>query len=197
MLCSLPSRTSLKWTCWSVQFGGTWTPVVPQNSSHSSVTECPTMLRPGTGELLLLSASWTHDYSIMLPYLDSVWMHQNGRWHLWRNKIKGYIIMLLIYIIILRCDQTLLIKVKEYIVRAKAWRNRLWPKSEGGRGRPSSYLISLLVLRAYENQQSRRYTGYSHNEARRWGREASTDRLYYMTFFCTIQHNWRAEEHCT
>ena len=71
------------------------------------------------------------------------------------------------YAIMYRCDHTLLTKVKEYIVRAKAWRNRLWPKSEGGRGRPSSYLISLLVLRAYENQQSRRYTGYTHNEARR------------------------------
>nr|CAC82934.1 putative (2-5)A-2 synthetase [Suberites domuncula] len=62
-------------------------------------------------------------------------------------------------------------KVKELITRAKAWRNRLWPKSEGGRGRPSSFLISLLVLRAYENQENQR-SGYASNDERR-----TTERL--------------------
>ncbi|XP_064392079.1 uncharacterized protein LOC135339747 isoform X1 [Halichondria panicea] len=58
-------------------------------------------------------------------------------------------------------------KVKVYIVRAKAWRNRLLPKSRVGRRSPSSFLISLLVLRAYENQQLSQTYGYrGHNEAR-------------------------------
>ena len=39
--------------------------------------------------------------------------------------------------------------MKEYIRRAKAWRNREWMGSN--EGRPSSYLISLLVVKAYEN----------------------------------------------
>ena len=43
-----------------------------------------------------------------------------------------------------------MVQVKEFISRAKAWRNKVWPKSTGGSGRPKSYLISLLVLRAYE-----------------------------------------------
>ena len=60
-------------------------------------------------------------------------------------------------------------QVKEYIIRAKAWRNRLWPKSQRGSGRPSSYLISLLVLKAYENQQARhsRYQPSSRDVAQR------------------------------
>jgi len=44
----------------------------------------------------------------------------------------------------------LMAQVKEFIRRAKAWRNRVWSKGAGGTGRPKSYLISLLVLRAYE-----------------------------------------------
>ncbi|XP_064392091.1 2'-5'-oligoadenylate synthase-like protein 2 [Halichondria panicea] len=40
--------------------------------------------------------------------------------------------------------------VKQLIIRAKAWRNQLWQKSKGGRGRPSSYLLTLLVLHAYK-----------------------------------------------
>jgi hypothetical protein len=39
-------------------------------------------------------------------------------------------------------------EAKEYIRRAKAWRNRVW--SIDKIGRPSSYLISLLVVKAYE-----------------------------------------------
>ena len=59
-------------------------------------------------------------------------------------------------------------QVKEYIARAKAWRNRLLPKSSVGRRSPSSFLISLLVLRAYENQKSSQTYGYrGHNEAKR------------------------------
>ena len=37
--------------------------------------------------------------------------------------------------------------MKEFIKRAKAWRNgQKW----GDRGKPKSYLLSVLVLRAYE-----------------------------------------------
>jgi hypothetical protein len=39
--------------------------------------------------------------------------------------------------------------VKEYIRRAKAWRNREWGSSRDGK--PKSYLMSLLVVRAFEN----------------------------------------------
>ena len=39
-------------------------------------------------------------------------------------------------------------KAKEYIRRAKAWRNIHFAANGG---RPSSYLMSLLVVRAYEN----------------------------------------------
>ena len=39
--------------------------------------------------------------------------------------------------------------MKEYIRRAKAWRNREWMRSN--EGRPKSYLISLLVVKACEN----------------------------------------------
>jgi hypothetical protein len=41
--------------------------------------------------------------------------------------------------------------IKEYIRRAKAWRNREWGRSKTGK--PNSYLMSLLVVRAYENAQ--------------------------------------------
>ena len=38
--------------------------------------------------------------------------------------------------------------VKEYIRRAKAWRNREWGAGST-RGKPKSYLLSLLVVKAY------------------------------------------------
>ena len=41
--------------------------------------------------------------------------------------------------------------IKEYIRRAKAWMNREWGRSKTGK--PKSYLMSLLVVRAYENAQ--------------------------------------------
>lgn len=42
-------------------------------------------------------------------------------------------------------------EVKEFSRRAKKWRNETWPKDSfyGGEGRPSSYLMSLLVVLAY------------------------------------------------
>ncbi|XP_064392628.1 2'-5'-oligoadenylate synthase 1-like isoform X1 [Halichondria panicea] len=40
---------------------------------------------------------------------------------------------------------------REFIRRAKAWRALKWRQCTGGRGRPSSYLLSLLVIHAYEN----------------------------------------------
>jgi hypothetical protein len=39
-------------------------------------------------------------------------------------------------------------KAKEYIRKAKSWRNRVWSVDKNGK--PSSYLISLLVAKAYE-----------------------------------------------
>ncbi len=43
----------------------------------------------------------------------------------------------------------------EFIRRAKAWREQKWPRCTGGVGRPSSYLLSLLVIKAYETAQKR------------------------------------------
>ena len=39
-------------------------------------------------------------------------------------------------------------QVKESIRRAKAWRNENW--EDGECGKPKSYLLSLLVAKAYE-----------------------------------------------
>ena len=50
------------------------------------------------------------------------------------------------------CANSDVVQVKEYIRRAKAWRNRMWPKNEEGEGRPKSYLMSLLVVEAYETK---------------------------------------------
>ncbi len=44
-------------------------------------------------------------------------------------------------------------QAKEFIKRAKAWRNEKWLHSHVGK--PKSYLISLLVLKAYENARER------------------------------------------
>jgi hypothetical protein len=43
-------------------------------------------------------------------------------------------------------------QIKEFSKRAKKWRNDTWPKDsvDGGKGRPSSYLMSLLVVLAYQ-----------------------------------------------
>ena len=43
-----------------------------------------------------------------------------------------------------------LLQVKEYARKAKEWRNEQWPEGSSGSGRPSSYLMSLLVVMAYE-----------------------------------------------
>ena len=43
---------------------------------------------------------------------------------------------------------TIHVQVKEYIKRAKAWRNKEWADGDGGM--PKSYLLSLLVVKAYE-----------------------------------------------
>lgn len=49
-------------------------------------------------------------------------------------------------------------EVKKYIRRAKAWRNQMWPKGRPGEGKPTSYLLSLLVLKAYETKGHRTIT---------------------------------------
>ena len=48
--------------------------------------------------------------------------------------------------------------VKEYIRRAKAWRNRVWEARK--EGKPRSYLLSLLVVRAYETSDRRNAQRY-------------------------------------
>ena len=46
-------------------------------------------------------------------------------------------------------------QVKEYIKRFKAWRNRHWPKGKDAIGRPKSYLLSLLVIKAYNDSEDK------------------------------------------
>nr|AGZ60267.1 2',5'-oligoadenylate synthetase [Tedania ignis] len=43
-------------------------------------------------------------------------------------------------------------QVKEFIRRAKAWRNKKWA---GQAGKPKSYLLSVIVLRAYERAKGK------------------------------------------
>lgn len=42
------------------------------------------------------------------------------------------------------------LQVKEFIRKAKKWRNEEWPSGGRVTGRPSSYLLSLLVVVAYD-----------------------------------------------
>jgi len=42
-------------------------------------------------------------------------------------------------------------QVIEYIRQVKAWRNRKWDDQGLKNGRPKSYLLELLVIKAYEN----------------------------------------------
>ncbi len=49
-------------------------------------------------------------------------------------------------------------QAKELIRRAKAWRNKEWPEGTYLTGRPKSYLVSILVLKAYE-LASKQYYG--------------------------------------
>ena len=43
-----------------------------------------------------------------------------------------------------------LLQVKEFIKRAKAWRNDTWETQRLSEGKPKSYLLSCIVLRGYE-----------------------------------------------
>ena len=52
-----------------------------------------------------------------------------------------------------------ILQAKELIRRAKAWRNKEWPEGKLCTGRPKSYLISILVLRAYELALKQHYGG--------------------------------------
>lgn len=45
--------------------------------------------------------------------------------------------------------------MKEYIKKAKAWRNREWPEGRPVVGKPSSFLMSLLVMTAYEQDSGK------------------------------------------
>ena len=47
------------------------------------------------------------------------------------------------------CQKEISLQVLEYIKKAKAWRNNSWGNDESGR--PSSYLMEILVIKAYEN----------------------------------------------
>ena len=44
--------------------------------------------------------------------------------------------------------------MKELIRRAKAWRNVTWKHEDGKSEKPKSYLISLLVIKAYSEVAS-------------------------------------------
>ena len=44
---------------------------------------------------------------------------------------------------------------REFIRRAKAWRDLKWPRNTSGMGRPKTYLLSVLVLYAYDSAQKR------------------------------------------
>ncbi len=44
---------------------------------------------------------------------------------------------------------------REFIQRAKVWREIKWPPCTEVKGRPSDYLLSLLVLKAYEDALKR------------------------------------------
>ena len=44
---------------------------------------------------------------------------------------------------------------QEFISRALAWREQKWSRSSSGQGRPSTYLLSLLVLKAHEDATRR------------------------------------------
>ena len=57
--------------------------------------------------------------------------------------VESTINMTLVY------KRTPYMQIKEFSKRAKKWRNDTWPKDSGGEGRPSSYLMSLLVVLAY------------------------------------------------
>nr|CAB38027.1 2-5A synthetase [Geodia cydonium] len=68
--------------------------------------------------------------------------------------------------------------VKNFIRQAKKWRDDTWPEGKGCEGRPSSYLISLLVIKAYNIARSQRISfaegiiGLVHREMLNvhWGR---------------------------
>lgn len=44
---------------------------------------------------------------------------------------------------------------QEFVRRALAWRDQRWSRSTGGQGRPSTYLLTLLVLKAHEDARKR------------------------------------------
>ena len=48
-----------------------------------------------------------------------------------------------------KLTETISLQVLEYIKRAKAWRNNAWDDDESGR--PSSYMMEVLVIKAYED----------------------------------------------
>lgn len=50
-------------------------------------------------------------------------------------------------------------QAKEFVMRAKAWRNSEWRKEKSLTGRPKSYLMTILVVRAYEKAAIKVGTG--------------------------------------
>ena len=51
------------------------------------------------------------------------------------------------------------VQAKEFVMRAKAWRNSEWRKEKSLTGRPKSYLMTILVVRAYEKAAIKVGTG--------------------------------------
>ena len=72
-------------------------------------------------------------------------MLQSGRWSSSRNSLTRYCTNCTGYT---GSNHCFALQVKEFIRRAKAWRNDVWEKVKDGK--PKSYLMSVLVLRAYE-----------------------------------------------
>ena len=60
----------------------------------------------------------------------------------------------MLYPLILSDFVSLHTQVKNHIRQAKKWRDDMWPADEGGEGRPSSYLISLLAIKAFNIAKS-------------------------------------------
>ena len=46
--------------------------------------------------------------------------------------------------------------MREYIRRAKKWRNEIWPTKNNSDGRPKSILMGLLVVEAYGKTSDRK-----------------------------------------
>ena len=147
-LCALSSSTTREWWRWTYLWahtGGT------SMSCTGFSRGCP---RTSVACAYYHHSAFIH-FNLSLhctAVVGSLCVHPNGRWHSLSNSQMRwdwhkYILIVCVCTIY---DTAIWKQVKEYIRRAKAWRNRMW--ANGGEGKPSSYLMSLLVLEAYETK---------------------------------------------